>query len=104
MTKLKSSGGVLASSTAWLPLLFDTTVMFLTMYRTGSSVYSKNASEIFRVLFREGLLYYRCVDVHPPLPSTQCLQIPRSCICTLTLVLTIMINTTGPGIRNVVSQ
>ncbi len=62
MTEPESSGGVLGSSTGWMPLLFDTTVMFLTMYRTASSVYSRNASDMLQVLFREGLLYYRCVD------------------------------------------
>ncbi|KAF8487698.1 hypothetical protein F5888DRAFT_121764 [Russula emetica] len=78
-------GRTLASSTAWLPLLFDTTVMVLTMYRTARSVHSRTTSDMFRVLFREGLLYY-------------------SFICTITLVLTIMINTAGQSIRNVVSQ
>jgi hypothetical protein len=78
-------GRTLASSTAWLPLVFDSIVMFLTMYRTARSVYSRTTSDLFRVLFREGLLYY-------------------CCICTITLVLTIMITSTAPSIRNVVSQ
>jgi hypothetical protein len=84
-TGIINLGRPLASSTAWLPLVFDTTVMFLTMYRTARSVYSRTTSDMFRVLFREGLLYY-------------------SFICTVTLVLTIMINTAGQSIRNVVSQ
>jgi len=78
-------GRTFTSSTAWLPLVFDTTVMFLTMYRTARSAYSRTTSDTFRVLFREGLLYY-------------------SIICTVTLVLTIMINTAAPSIRNVGSQ
>jgi len=78
-------GRVLASSTAWLPLLYDTVVISLTVYRTASSVYTRSTSNLFSVLFREGLLYY-------------------SVICTITLVLTIMINSTGQSIRNVASQ
>ncbi|KAI0275935.1 hypothetical protein BGY98DRAFT_989250 [Russula aff. rugulosa BPL654] len=81
----RSSGKTLASSTAWLPLVFDSIVMFLTMYRTARSVYSRTTSDLFRVLFREGLLYY-------------------CCICTITLVLTIMITSTAQSIRNVVSH
>ena len=48
-----------ASSTAWLPLLYGTVVVSLTVYRTACSVLSKNTSEMLRVLLREGLLYYR---------------------------------------------
>jgi len=78
-------GRALASSTAWLPLVFDTTVMFLTMYRTARSFKSGTKSDMVHVLFNEGLLYY-------------------SFICTITLILTIMINTADQGIRNVGSQ
>jgi hypothetical protein len=78
-------GRILASSTAWLPLLYDTVVVSFTLYRTANSVYSKSASNLFRVLLREGLLYY-------------------SVICTITLVLTIMITSTGQSIRNIASQ
>jgi len=78
-------GRTLASSTAWLPLVFGTTVMFLTMYRTAMSAYSRTTSGVFRVLFREGLLYY-------------------SFICTITLVLTLAVNTADESIRDVASQ
>jgi hypothetical protein len=78
-------GRTLASSTAWLPLLYDTVIVSLTLYRTASSVYARSATNLFRVLFQEGLLYY-------------------SIICTITLVLTIMITSTGESIRNVASQ
>jgi hypothetical protein len=49
--------------------------MFLTMYRTARSVYSRSTSDMLQVLFREGLLYYRCVGArilyihHFPQPS-----------------------------------
>ncbi|KAF8465000.1 hypothetical protein DFH94DRAFT_784272 [Russula ochroleuca] len=100
-------GRALASSTAWLPLLYDTVIVSLTLYRTASSVYSKTASNLLRVLLREGLLYYRCVvDAHITLPfySTQRPQISCSVICTITLILTIMIDSATQSIRNITSQ
>ncbi|KAH9987097.1 hypothetical protein BJV77DRAFT_802734 [Russula vinacea] len=78
-------GRPLASSTAWLPLLYDTVIVSLTVYRTASSVYYKTASNLLRVMLREGLLYY-------------------SVICTITLILTIMINSATQSIRNITSQ
>jgi len=74
-----------ASSTAWLPLIYDTVVVSLTVYRTASSVLSRNTNELFRVLLREGLLYY-------------------SVICTITMILTIMILHADPSIRNITAQ
>jgi len=78
-------GRVLASSTAWLPLLYGTVVVSLTVYRTARSVYTRSTSNLFRILLREGLLYY-------------------SVICTITLVLTIATNSTGESIRGVASH
>ncbi|KAH9952499.1 hypothetical protein BC827DRAFT_1254119 [Russula dissimulans] len=77
--------GPLASSSAWLPLLYDTIVVSLTVIRTASSVISKNPSQMFRVLLREGLLYY-------------------SVIFAITLILTLMINFAPPSIRNITAQ
>jgi len=77
--------GPIASSTAWLPLLYDTVVISLTLIRTASSMVSKNPSQMFRVLLREGLLYY-------------------SVICAITLILTIMIIHAPPSIRNITAQ
>jgi hypothetical protein len=51
----------LAASTAYLPLLYDTVVVFFTIKRTAGSVTSKDASQMLRVLLREGLLFYGCV-------------------------------------------
>ncbi|KAH9172654.1 hypothetical protein EDB89DRAFT_878004 [Lactarius sanguifluus] len=77
----------IASSTAWLPLLYDTVVVSLTLYRTGGTLYSasKSTGEIFRVMLREGLLYY-------------------SAICTVTLAFTIMIISADPSVRNITAQ
>ncbi|KAH9968362.1 hypothetical protein BGW80DRAFT_1177705, partial [Lactifluus volemus] len=77
--------GPIASSTAWLPLLYDTVVVTLTLKRTVSYLDSSNPGHIFRVLLREGLLYY-------------------SVICTITLTFTIMIVSTTQSIRNVTGQ
>jgi len=51
----------MASASAWLPLLYDTVVVILTVARTASSVYSKDAGQMLRVLFREGIIYYCCI-------------------------------------------
>ncbi|KAH8994137.1 hypothetical protein EDB86DRAFT_1286090 [Lactarius hatsudake] len=77
----------IASSTAWLPLLYDTVVVSLTLYQTRGALYSasKSTGEIFRVMLREGLLYY-------------------SAICTVTLAFTIMIISADPSVRNITAQ
>lgn len=77
----------IASSTAWFPLLYDTVVVALTLYRTADVLYrnAKTTGQIFRALLEEGLLYY-------------------SVICTVTLTLTIMIASTEASIRNVTAQ
>jgi len=79
-----------ASSSAWLPLLYDTVILTLTLYRTLEIRASRKRqsivkSPILKVLQHEGLLYY-------------------SVICSVTLVLTIMINTARAGIQNITAQ
>ncbi|KAH8989535.1 hypothetical protein EDB92DRAFT_847037 [Lactarius akahatsu] len=78
----------IASSTAWIPLLYDTVVVSLTLYRTAGALHSasKSTGEIFRVMLREGLLYY-------------------SAICSVTLAFTIMVaSASNPSVRNVTAQ
>ncbi|KAI0003266.1 hypothetical protein BJV74DRAFT_520964 [Russula compacta] len=77
--------GPLASSTAWLPLLYDTVVIFLTINGTARYIQSKGTGQMFRALLREGLLYY-------------------SVICSVTLVFTIMIIFAEPSVRNITGQ
>ncbi|KAI9432409.1 hypothetical protein BJY52DRAFT_1231880, partial [Lactarius psammicola] len=77
--------GSIASGTAWLPLLYDTVVVSLTLYRTARALYDKSAGQIIRVLLQEGLLYYSQL----------------SAICTVTLALTIMIVSADQSVRNV---
>jgi len=80
--------GPIASSSAWLPLLYDTIVFLLTLNRTASSIYSssRNSSQMFRVLLEQGLVYYLV-------------------ICTITLILTIQITVhADQSIRNITAQ
>lgn len=53
--------GAIASSSAWLPLLFDTIVLVLTLYRAYCGIKHASAGRIMRILLREGILYYRYV-------------------------------------------
>ncbi|KAH9968344.1 hypothetical protein BGW80DRAFT_1177689, partial [Lactifluus volemus] len=79
--------GPIASSTAWLPLLYDTVVMSLTLKRTVMylAAESGNPGHIFRVLLHEGLLYY-------------------SVICAVTLTFTLMIIFADQSVRNITGQ
>ena len=76
------------------------------MYRMARYVYTGTTSDMFRVLFREGLLYYRCVGARILLiiSSNSAPLIPCSCICSITLTLTMGANTTSRSIRGHVSQ
>ena len=49
----------LAASSAWLPLLYDTAVFGLTLYRTYPSLKNRNPSYIMKRLLQDGLIYYR---------------------------------------------
>jgi len=76
---------VLASSSAWLPLLYDTLILGLTLNRTLPSLRNKTASYVMRRLFHDGLVYY-------------------SVIFSITFVLSIMIAAAPPGIQNITAQ
>jgi len=79
--------GVWASATAWTPLIFDTVVLALVIFRTRGIVRAKMAGQ-FRVvstLIKDGLLYF-------------------SVILTANLVLAIMIVRAPDGIRNICAQ
>jgi len=77
--------GQLASSSAWLPLLYDTLVLGLTLNRTIPSLRNRTASYVMRRLLQDGLLYY-------------------SAIFSITFVLSIMIAAAPPGIQNITAQ
>jgi len=83
-------GHPIASSSAWLPLLYDTIVLLLTMYRTLEIRAAAKSRSVWKprtltVLLNEGLAYY-------------------GVICAVTLVLTIMINTANPDLQNIAAQ
>lgn len=77
--------GIVASASAWLPLLYDTYVFGLTLNRTLPSIRNKQAGHIIRTLFADGLLYY-------------------SVICTINLILTAMIIGARQGVKNIAAQ
>ncbi|EJC98459.1 uncharacterized protein FOMMEDRAFT_171079 [Fomitiporia mediterranea MF3/22] len=73
------------SLSAWLPLIYDTYVTVLTLYKCMPRVRSSSATYIFRVLMRDGLLYY-------------------SVIFLVNLVLAFMIVFAQPPIKNITAQ
>lgn len=78
----------LASSSAWLPLLYETVVFALVAYKTVPSIGIKRGSSVSHTmarLFEDGLLYY-------------------TTIFSVTLVLTLMIVFAEPGTKNIVAQ
>ncbi|KAF8895112.1 hypothetical protein BD779DRAFT_1497510, partial [Infundibulicybe gibba] len=79
------SSSILASSSAWLPLLYDTIVLGLTLYRTIPSIRNRNASYVMKRLLEDGLIYYSAIFI-------------------VTLVLTIMIIAAPPGLKNIAAQ
>ncbi|KAJ7321021.1 hypothetical protein DFH08DRAFT_1085990 [Mycena albidolilacea] len=84
----------IASSSAWLPLLYDSCVLILTLVKTipatvkGRRVPNRNrrdGSNIMKRLFQDGLIYY-------------------SAIFAVNAVLTIMIISAPPGLKNIAAQ
>jgi hypothetical protein len=81
---------VLSAASAWIPLLYDTIVLLLTLYVTVPSIRrsEKGFSEkgfIVRTILTDGLKYY-------------------AVICVVTMVLTIMIAGAPPGLKNITAQ
>lgn len=50
-----------AAASAWIPLLYDTIIFALTLFRTVPPIRREEASYIVKRLLEDGLLYYRCV-------------------------------------------
>ena len=55
------SRSVLASSSAWLPLLYDTVVLVLIAHKTLPALRLKNRYSIMKRLLEDGLIYYAYV-------------------------------------------
>ncbi|KIK69988.1 hypothetical protein GYMLUDRAFT_236437 [Collybiopsis luxurians FD-317 M1] len=83
------SNRIASSASAWLPLLYDTLVLVLTLRKTFPSIRKKNRHEstmyLLKRLLEDGLLYY-------------------SAIFAVTLALTIMIAVASSGLKNIVAQ
>ncbi|KAF9066429.1 hypothetical protein BDP27DRAFT_1227459, partial [Rhodocollybia butyracea] len=52
-----------ASAAVTIPLVYDTVVFSLTLYRTLPSLLNHEVSWILRKLFENGLVYYRYVVI-----------------------------------------
>ncbi|EJC98458.1 uncharacterized protein FOMMEDRAFT_171078 [Fomitiporia mediterranea MF3/22] len=77
--------GSAPSLSAWFPLVYDTIVIALTLWKCAGPVKEHTASHILRTLLKDGLLYY-------------------SVIFAVNLVLAVMIISTRPGIKNITAQ
>ncbi|KAH8100171.1 hypothetical protein DFH11DRAFT_1886334 [Phellopilus nigrolimitatus] len=75
----------LPSLSAWVPLLYDTVVILLTLFRCVEIVKQRTASHIVRTLLKDGLMYY-------------------SAIFAVNLVLAVMIMSTPAGVKNIAAQ
>lgn len=60
-TMRNTNRSMLASSSAWLPLLYDTAVLGLTIWRTLPAMRNRNASYVMKRLLEDGLIYYTYV-------------------------------------------
>ncbi|KAJ7070159.1 hypothetical protein C8F01DRAFT_976810 [Mycena amicta] len=74
----------IASSSAWLPLLYDSAVLALTLVKTLPLVAKRNGTYIMKRILEDGLIYY-------------------SAIFSVTLVLTLMIISAPPGTSSFIS-
>jgi len=77
--------GFWPSSTAWLPLIYDTVVFTLTVMKTYRSIRSKTAGLLMRALLRDGILYFSVIFV-------------------TNVVLCMMIIYSSAGLKNIVAQ
>ncbi|KAJ7698464.1 hypothetical protein B0H16DRAFT_1645079 [Mycena metata] len=76
---------VIASSSAWLPLLYDSVILVLTLMKTVPLVGKRKGTFMVKRLLEDGILYY-------------------TAIFSVTLVLTIMIISAPPGLKNIAAQ
>ncbi|KZP15818.1 hypothetical protein FIBSPDRAFT_958491 [Athelia psychrophila] len=74
-----------ASASAWLPLLYETIVFKLTLFKTLETLGSGDSGYLVRRMFQDGLVYY-------------------AAICAVNLTLTVMITSAPVGIQNVTAQ
>ncbi|KAI0720553.1 hypothetical protein C8T65DRAFT_735884 [Cerioporus squamosus] len=77
--------GAIASASAWLPLLYDTVVLALTLWRAHPGKNRLTAGRIMRILLKEGIMYYSVIFI-------------------ITLILTLMIVFAPDGLKNITAQ
>ncbi|KZP11162.1 hypothetical protein FIBSPDRAFT_708454, partial [Athelia psychrophila] len=80
-----SGNHIATSATAWMPLLYETIVFKLTLFRTLESLKNGETAYLLRTMFRDGLIYY-------------------AVIFTVNLTLTVMIISAPVGIQNVAAH
>lgn len=79
------SVGAGSAASAWIPLLYDTIILLLTLHVTVPSIRRSERGFIVRTILKDGLRYYVV-------------------ICAVTLVLTIMIAAAPDGLKNITAQ
>ncbi|KAJ7366446.1 hypothetical protein DFH08DRAFT_834360 [Mycena albidolilacea] len=79
------NASTIASSSAWLPLLYDSVVLVLTLRKTLPLLKKGSGTFMVKRLLEDGLIYY-------------------AAIFSVTLVLTIMIISAPPGLKNIAAQ
>ena len=100
------SRSVLASSSAWLPLLYDTVVIGLIAHKTLPAIRVMNRYSIMKRLLEDGLIYYTYATsiVNMLMPDIR-IHISRfRAIFAVNAVLTIMIIAAPPGLKNITAQ
>ena len=100
---LSTSNKAAAAASAWLPLLYDSIVLALTIRRTCSNSKYPTVGRTMRMLLQEGILYYRCVSM-TCLFLTAGLIEHGSVIFSVTLGLTLMIALAPEGLKNLLAQ
>ena len=101
LNAISENRSVLAASSAWLPLLYDTVVLGLTVARTIPSLKNRNTAYVMKRLLEDGLIYYRWVAAWSVEYRHWSLN---SAIFAVTAVLTIMIIAAPPGLKNITAQ
>ncbi|KZP11179.1 hypothetical protein FIBSPDRAFT_899182 [Athelia psychrophila] len=74
-----------ASASAWLPLLYETIVFKLTLFKTLQNLKKGGRAHLMHRMFQDGLVYY-------------------AVICAVNLTLIVMITSAPVGIQNVTAQ
>jgi len=77
--------GIIADSASLIPLLYDTVVLVLVLYRTLPSIRDRNVAYMMRRFLEDGLAYY-------------------TAIFAVSLVLAIMVVVAPPAIKNITGQ